>query len=228
MGYKILIIEDEIKIARFVELELKYEGYEVDIAYDGRSGCEKGLNFENDLIILDLMLPGMSGIEVCRRIRKESEIPIIMLTAKDDISDKVMGLDIGANDYMTKPFAIEELLARIRSILKRNKMKPVNDNTSILSAGKLVLDTQKYRVAFNDEEIQMTKKEFQLLEYLMQNKDIVLTREKILEKVWGYDYLGDTNITDVYIRYLRTKIDDKYGVKYIYTVRGVGYQFKSE
>jgi two-component system, OmpR family, response regulator ArlR len=228
MGYKILIIEDEIKIARFVELELKYEGYEVDVAYDGRSGCEKGLNFENDLIILDLMLPGMSGIEVCRRIRKESEIPIIMLTAKDDISDKVMGLDIGANDYMTKPFAIEELLARIRSILKRNKMKPINDNTSILSAGKLVLDTQKYRVAFNDEEIQMTKKEFQLLEYLMQNKDIVLTREKILEKVWGYDYLGDTNITDVYIRYLRTKIDDKYGVKYIYTVRGVGYQFKSE
>lgn len=171
MAYRILIVEDEAKIARFVELELKHEGYEVEVAHDGRTGYERGISGEFDLMILDLMLPVMSGIEVCRRIRRESEIAIIMLTAKDDVSDKVTGLDIGANDYMTKPF--------------------------------------------------------QLLEYMMNNKSIVLTREKILEYVWGYDYMGDTNITDVYIRYLRAKIDDKYDVKYIHTVRGVGYCFKN-
>ncbi|NLY43120.1 MAG: response regulator transcription factor [Clostridiaceae bacterium] len=228
MANKILIVEDEVKIARFLELELKHEGYEVEVVHDGRSGYERGLSGNFDIIILDLMLPEMSGIEVCRRIRRESEVAIIMLTAKDDVSDKVMGLDTGANDYITKPFAIEELLARIRAILKRNRFIQGAQNKKVLSAGKLVLDAEGHRVTFQGEEISLTKKEFQLLEYLMKNKGIVLTREKILDKVWGYDYVGDTNITDVYIRYLRTKIDDKYGVKYIHTIRGMGYQFKDE
>jgi len=229
MAHNILIVEDETKIARFIQLELEHEGYEVEVVYDGRSGYEKGLSGKFDLIILDLMLPVMSGIEVCRRIRKESEIPIIMLTAKDDVSDKVMGLDTGANDYMTKPFAIEELLARIRAILKRNNIHFHSAGKgSILTAGKLTLDPNRFKVMYEKDEIPMTKKEFQLLEYMMNNRDMVLTREKILESVWGYDYMGYTNITDVYIRYLRSKIDDKYGVKYIHTVRGVGYCFKDE
>jgi DNA-binding response OmpR family regulator len=225
---KILIVEDEPKIARFLELELNHEGYNVDIASDGKSGYEKGISGGFDLIILDLMLPVMSGIEVCRRIRKESEIPIIMLTAKDDIPDKVVGLDSGANDYMTKPFAIEELLARIRSVLKRTTGAGASSNDKKIILGKLILETDKYRVTFDNEEIPMTKKEFQLLEYMMINRDVVLTRDRLLDKVWGFDYMGDTNITDVYIRYLRTKIDDRFGVKFIHTVRGVGYQFRYE
>lgn len=227
---KILIIEDEKKIARFLELELKYEGYDVDIAYDGRVGYEKGINEEFDLVILDLMLPLLSGIEVCRRIRQQSNIPIIMLTAKDDISDKVMGLDMGANDYMTKPFAIEELLARIRVHLKNKHQNQdkLNENNDLLQTENLILDKSKYKVTYNNEIIQLTKKEFELLEYLMINKDIVLSREKIIEVVWGFEYLGDTNIVDVYIRYLRSKIDQKYDIKFIHTVRGVGYVFKYE
>lgn len=218
---KILIVEDEQKIARFLELELKYEGYDVDIANDGREGFEKGKSPDIDLIILDLMLPGLSGIEVCRRLRQTSDIPIIMLTAKDDISDKVTGLDIGADDYMTKPFAVEELLARIRVLLKRSNLK--NHDEDILLIGKLKLSKNNYKVEYDNENIELTKKEFELLEYLMRNKNIVLSREKILDSVWGYDYFGDTNIIDVYIRYIRSKIDQKYNVNLIETVRGVGY-----
>ncbi|TCT16295.1 DNA-binding response OmpR family regulator [Natranaerovirga pectinivora] len=227
---KILVVEDENKIARFLELELKYEGYEVDIANDGRTGLNKALENTSDLIVLDLMLPELSGIEVCRRIRQSSNVPIIMLTAKDDVSDKVMGLDMGADDYMTKPFAIEELLARIRVALGRKKGKNNNTNTStdIIESGLLKLDITSYSVTYNNEDIALTKKEFELLEYLMRNDNIVLTRDKLLDKVWGYEYMGDTNIIDVYIRYLRSKIDQKYNVKYIHTVRGVGYLFKYE
>lgn len=221
---KILIVEDEAKIARFLELELKYEGYEIEIANNGRDGLEKGKLPDVDVIILDLMLPGLSGIEVCRRLRQTSDVPIIMLTAKDDISDKVTGLDIGADDYMTKPFAVEELLARIRALLKRseNKTKTIADS-SILEIGKLKLSKNNYKVEYDNENIDLTKKEFELLEFLMINKNIVLSREKILDKVWGYDYFGDTNIIDVYIRYLRSKIDQKYNINLIETVRGVGY-----
>lgn len=218
---KILIVEDEQKIARFLELELKYEGYDVDIANNGREGFEKGKSSDIDLIILDLMLPGLSGIEVCRRLRQQSDVPIIMLTAKDDISDKVTGLDIGADDYMTKPFAVEELLARIRVLLKRRNAK--NNDDDLLIIGKLKLSKNNYKVEYDNENIELTKKEFELLEYLMRNKNIVLSREKILDNVWGYDYFGDTNIIDVYIRYIRSKIDQKYNVNLIETVRGVGY-----
>lgn len=228
----ILIVEDEAKIARFLELELKHEGYEVEVAYDGRAGYEKASKGGIDLIILDLMLPELSGIEVCRRVRKISDVPIIMLTAKDDISDKVMGLDMGADDYITKPFAIEELLARIRTALRRKSstgiqsvnIESISKNT--LKAGNLELSKDEYKVTYSGEEIALSKKEFELLLYLMENKDIVLSREKILENVWGYDFMGDTNITDVYIRYLRSKIDQRFGVQYIHTVRGVGYTFR--
>ncbi|MFA9422562.1 MAG: response regulator transcription factor [Sedimentibacter sp.] len=220
---KILIVEDEHKIARFLELELEYEGYDVDIANNGRDGLEKGKALDVDVIILDLMLPGLSGIEVCRRLRQTSEVPIIMLTAKDDISDKVTGLDVGADDYMTKPFAVEELLARIRVLLKRNKTKNENNEASIIEIGKLKLSKKNYKVEYDNENIELTKTEFELLEFMMINKNIVLTREKILDNVWGYDYYGDTNIIDVYIRYLRSKIDQKYNVNLIDTVRGVGY-----
>ncbi|MGI6449258.1 MAG: response regulator transcription factor [Desulfitobacteriia bacterium] len=224
MKTKILVIEDEAKIARFLELELKHEGYQVEIALDGRDGYEKAQAGNVDLIILDLMIPGLSGIEVCRRLRRESDVPIIMLTAKDDVIDKVMGLDSGADDYMTKPFAIEELLARIRVVLKRKGKKEEHPHT--LRAGNLTLYCDEYRVTYQEEEITLSKKEFELLKFLMENRGIVLTREKILDHVWGYDYFGDTNVTDVYIRYIRNKIDQKFAVQYIHTVRGVGYMFK--
>ena len=224
---KILIVEDENKIARFVELELKYEGYEVEIAGDGRQGFEKAMHEDIDLVILDIMLPGLSGIEVCRRVRQEGkQVPIIMLTAKDDVTDKVAGLDMGADDYMTKPFAIEELLARIRVALNRHSN--VGTKTEILQYGKLVINLSSHTVTYDKEEITLTKKEFQLLEYLLKNKDIAMTREQLLNNVWDYEYLGDTNVVDVYVRYLRQKIDDKYGIHLISTVRGVGYIIKDE
>lgn len=224
MKTRILVVEDEVKIARFLELELTHEGYEVEVTHDGRSGYEKAVMGKFDLIVLDLMLPGLSGIEVCRRVRRESDVPIIMLTAKDDVSDKVMGLDSGADDYMTKSFAIEELLARIRVVLKRREKKGHNSHT--LEAGNLILYKDEHRVIFKEKEVSLSKKEFELLSYLMENRGIVLSREKILDHVWGYDFYGDTNVTDVYIRYLRNKIDQKFGVQFIHTIRGVGYMFK--
>lgn len=224
MSEKILVVEDESKIARFIELELKYEGYEVVIATDGRAGLETFQEMEPDLVILDLMLPRMSGIEVCRRIRQSDEnTPIIMLTAKDDVTDKVMGLDMGADDYMTKPFEIEELLARMRVALKRKGSVKKEQAISELTHGKLSINELKREVTYDGDIIELTKKEYELLKYLLENKNIALDREKILERVWGYDYYGDTNVIDVYVRYLRSKIDQKYEVEIIKTVRGVGY-----
>lgn len=227
MKEKILLIEDEVKISRFVELELKYEGYEVDVAFDGRKGLEMAKETDASLIILDIMLPKMNGIEVLRRLREVSDIPVILLTARDQTMDKVMGLDMGAEDYMTKPFEIEELLARIRVILKR-KIKIGAKEQAVLSVGKLCLDEGTFEARYDDELVQLTKKEFDLLKCLIQNKNMVLNRDQILENVWGYSYYGDTNVVDVYIRYLRSKIDDHYGVKIIRTVRGVGYTIKDE
>lgn len=224
---KILIVEDEVKIARFIELELKYEGYDVVIAHDGREGFEKALNEQVDLIILDIMLPGLSGIEVCRRVRLESDVPIIMLTAKDDVTDKVAGLDTGADDYMTKPFAIEELLARIRVALNR-KRKQSEQKLDLMKHGMLTVNLSGHSVTYGEEEISLTKKEYELLEYLLKNKNIAITREQLLNNVWDYDYLGDTNVVDVYVRYLRQKIDDRFDIRLIHTVRGVGYIIKDE
>lgn len=223
---KILIVEDEAKIARFLELELKHEGYEVLVAGDGRTGLEKALREQVDLVVLDIMLPGLSGIEVCRRIRLESKLPIIMLTAKDDVTDKVAGLDMGADDYMTKPFAIEELLARIRVALNRVKSTMTKTKIEKLKVGEVTLNLASHTAFFGEEELILTKKEYELLEYLMRNKNIALTREQLLNNVWDYEYFGDTNVVDVYIRYLRQKIDEKYGVHLISTVRGVGYIIK--
>lgn len=224
---RILVVEDDIKIARFIELELKHEGFEVESVHDGRSGLEKALESSFDLIILDIMLPGLNGMEVCRRIRLNSEIPIIMLTAKDDTMDKVMGLDFGADDYMTKPFAIEELLARIRKIFRKGASSSKSPS-NIFVSGNLKIDYNQYTVSYNDASIELTKTEFDLLHYLAENRNIALSREQILDKVWGYDYFGETKIVDVYIRYLRSKIDDQFNTKFIHTVRGVGYLFKDE
>ncbi len=225
---KILIVEDELKIARFLELELVHEGYSVSLAEDGRKGLDKARSGGYDLIVLDIMLPYLSGSEICRRLRMEdNNTPIIMLTAKSDVSDKVTGLDIGADDYMTKPFHIEELLARMRRILSKESQEKVYAK-AIVEAGRVKLDRNLYEAYFDDEKISLTKKEFELLEYLMINKNIVLTREQIVSTVWGYDYESETNVTDVYIRYLRSKIDEKYNTHYIKTVRGVGYQFRDE
>lgn len=222
---KVLVIEDESKLARFVELELKHEGYDVILAEDGRAGVEKFFEEEPDIILLDLMLPQLNGIEVCRRIRKESDVPIIMLTAKGETMDKIVGLDSGADDYMTKPFAIEELFARMRVALRR---KNTVSNSNILELKDLKIDISRRTVYFDDNEIELTKREFELLVYLVKNKNIVISREQILNQVWGYDYIGETNVVDVYVRYLRTKIDDRFGVKLIHTIRGVGYFAKDE
>lgn len=225
-GKKILIIEDEAKISRFIQLELEHEGYQVEQELDGRSGLDRALAESFDLIILDVMLPSLNGMEVLRRLRQVSEVPVIMLTAKGDVMDRVMGLETGADDYIPKPFAIEELLARIRVAFKHKRLPP--PQSGLLQVGGLKLDKEKHTVFCRDEAVELTKKEFDLLQYLMLNRDIVISRERILEKVWGYDFAGDTNIVDVYIRYLRSKIDDRCGQKYIHTVRGVGYQLKDE
>jgi DNA-binding response OmpR family regulator len=228
---RILIIEDEEKIARFLELELVHEGYQVGKAFDGLQGLELAESGNYNLILLDVLLPELNGIEVLRRLRRSSDIPVIMLTAKDEVSDKVSGLDTGADDYITKPFAIEELLARIRAILRKTPpaaSSPTPPPSSWLEAGNLRLDTQGHKVLFNSDAIELTKREFDLLKILLENKDIVMNRETLLNKVWGYDYAGETNVVDVYIRYLRAKIDDVFSVKIIETIRGVGYVIKNQ
>ncbi len=224
MAERILIVEDEEKLARFVELELNHEGYEVEKAFDGRSGLDRALQGNCDLILLDVMLPGMSGLELLRRLRREKQTPVILVTARDQVMDKVTGLDMGADDYITKPFEIEELLARIRVALRKRSAPQASGG--ILSSGELRLDPARHEVHHGDDLIQLTQREFALLQTLMENRSIVLGREKLLELVWGYDYAGETNVVDVYIRYLRSKIDDAYGVKRIHTVRGVGYVFR--
>ena len=227
MAEKILIVEDEEKISRFIELELIHEGYDVSKAYNGRDGLEMGSSGNFDLMLLDVMLPELSGLEVLRRLRKVNNMPIIMLTARDAVMDKVSGLDAGADDYITKPFAIEELLARIRVALK--KRQPVsNDESGRLAFDKLSMDTAKYEVIYQEEIIELTHREFELLRFLLENKNIVLSRDTLMEKVCGYDYIGETNIIDVYIRYLRGKIDDRFDIKMIHTVRGVGYVIKDD
>lgn len=223
---KILIIEDEVSLARFIELELTFEGYEVSVSHDGREGYEMFESQNFDLILLDLMLPGIDGIEICKRIRKISNVPVIILTAKDDVSDKVAGLDSGASDYITKPFAIEELLARMRAALRKSQAFDVKLNS--LTFKDMVIDIDKRMVHISGEAVELTKKEYELLLYLVKNKNIVLTREQIFNNVWGYDYLGETNVVDVYIRYLRAKIDEKFGKRYIFTARGVGYYVSDE
>ena len=233
---RILVVEDEPKIARFVELELTHEGYEVDKVADGRAGVETALAGDYDLILLDVLLPQLNGMEVLRRIRRESDVPVIMLTARDAVMDKVAGLDAGADDYITKPFAIEELLARIRVALKRREsaspaaeasMPPEPDH-HVLSIRGVTLDVERHEVKVGDDPIELTNREFEVLKALMENRNVVMTREKLAQLACGYDFVGETNIIDVYIRHLRSKIDDRHGIKLISTVRGVGYVIRED
>ena len=227
MAERILLVEDEEKLARMVELELRYEGYEVEKAFDGRTGLDKALSGNFDLVLLDIMLPALSGMEVLRRLRRESALPVIMLTARDTVVDKVSGLDSGADDYITKPFAIEELLARIRAALrKRTAAAPPPANT--LTVGGVVLDTDRHTVTVQGTQVELTRREFDLLHYLLENKEKVVSRESLLDHVWGYDYAGETNAVDVYIRFLRAKLEEPFGEKFIHTVRGVGYVIRDQ
>ena len=232
MTDKILIIEDEEKIARFIELELLHEGYEVVKCTDGRTGLEIAEGGDFSLVLLDIMLPGLNGMEVLRRLRKSSDVPVIMLTARDAVMDKVAGLDQGADDYITKPFAIEELLARIRLVLRRRAYHGHEEAPAapddLLRCGELTLSESHHEVKYAGKEIELTGREFDLLNTLLTNKNIVLSREQLLGKVWGYDYMGETNVVDVYIRYLRSKIDEVYGISLIQTVRGVGYVIRDD
>ena len=222
----ILVVEDEEKIARVLELELEYEGYKVVKACDGLEGMRQFREQSWELILLDVMLPGMSGVDLLRRIRAGGgQTPVIMLTAKDKSEDKVKGLDLGANDYVTKPFQIEELLARIRAAL-RTKIIPAADNQGTMRLADLTVDEATHEIYRGNERLELTAKEFSLLAYFMHNQRQVLSREQLLEHVWGYDYYGDTNIVEVYVRYLRNKMDKGFQPQLLHTVRGVGYVLK--
>ena len=218
--FRILVIEDDAAINRVLQLELEHEGYTVETARDGLTGLERALK-EPDLIVLDLMLPKMDGSEVCKRVRAKSRVPIIMLTAKDRVQDRVAGLDLGADDYLTKPFATEELLARVRARLREKT--PAN---SVISYRDLVMDRDRHEVQRAGKQVSLTAKEYALLEYLLLHRNKVHSRDELFNGVWGSDFLGDSNLIDVYIRYLRGKIDDGFDDKLITTVRGVGYTIK--
>ena len=234
MAERILLVEDEEKMARMVELELLHEGYQVAKAYDGVAGLAQAESGGFDLILLDIMLPGMSGMEVLRRLRRSSDTPVILLTARDAVMDKVSGLDTGADDYITKPFAIEELLARIRAGLrKKAALESSKDGKSeghVLTAagGALTMDVDRHETKVKGEMVELTLREFSLLQYLLENKGRVLNRDALLEQVWGYDYAGETNAVDVYVRFLRSKLDERFGLKLIHTVRGIGYQIRED
>jgi two-component system, OmpR family, response regulator ArlR len=219
----ILMVEDEANISDFIKLELEYEGYNVCIKNDGREGLQEALKGNYDLIILDIMLPSMNGFEICRRLKKENNTPVIMLSAKDSVMDKVNGLQIGADDYIAKPFAIEELLARIEVVMRRQN----NFKSYIVKFKDIIIDRNSRVVKKSSEEINLTNKEYELLMMLIDNKDKVVTRDEILQKIWGYEFEPETNVTDVYIRYLRTKLNPSNKEEYIQTVRSVGYIMRS-
>ena len=218
--HRILIVEDDAAINRVLQLELEHEGFEVDVARDGLAGLEKALK-EPDLVILDLMLPRMDGLEVCKRIRSKSNVPIIMLTAKDRVPDRIAGLDLGADDYVTKPFSTEELLARVRARLRER-----SPQSNVIEYRDVVMDRDRHEVHRSGKPVTLTAKEYALLEYLLLHRNKVHTRDELFNGVWGSDFLGDSNLIDVYIRYLRGKIDDGFEDKLIQTVRGVGYALK--
>ena len=219
----ILLVEDESSISDFIKGELEYEGYKVCVKDDGRLGLEEALKNEYDLVIIDVMLPSMNGFEICRRLKKEKNTTVIMLSAKDSVMDKVNGLQIGADDYIPKPFAIEELLARIEVVFRREN----NLNNSIVRFKDITININSRTVKKNNNEINLTNKEYELLMVLIDNKNKVVTREELLEKIWGYNYEPETNVIDVYVRYLRTKLSNENKEEYIQTVRSVGYIMRS-
>jgi len=215
----ILVIEDEEKILNFLRRGLIYEGYRVETAADGTAGLASARDNPPDLVILDWMLPGIDGLEVCRRLRAASNVPILMLTAKDAVSDRVQGLDAGADDYLVKPFALDEVLARLRALLRRAKP----ETPEILTFGDLRLDTGTHQAFRGDRAVELTAKEYELLELFLQHPRQVLTREVIYDRVWGYDFGGESNIIEVYVRYLRQKTESEAEPRLLHTVRGVGY-----
>ena len=222
---KILLVEDDMDIVEFVKMELEHEGYIVLIARDGRDGLNQALACDCDLILLDIMLPTLNGLEVLRRLRAHKGTPVILLTARDEVMDKVTGLDAGANDYVTKPFHMEELLARIR-VLTREAQR--NDVDALLKNADIVLDRKKRLVYKNGNSISLTKTQFDLLEFFLLNQDIVLSREQLLNAVWGYSFLGDSNVVDVYVRYVRNRLNEPADGKLIESVRGIGYVMRSQ
>lgn len=226
---KILIIEDEKNLARFVKLELKHEGYETEVHFNGRTGLEAALAEDWDAILLDLMLPELNGLEVCRRVRQVKNTPIIMMTARDSVIDRVSGLDHGADDYIVKPFAIEELLARLRALLRRISIEGENNTAkqTTIKYRDLVIEKENRVVRRGDDIIELTKREYELLLTLMENVNVVLARDVLLSKVWGYNSDVETNVVDVYVRYIRNKIDRPGEPSYIQTVRGTGYVMRS-
>ena len=226
-GNRVLIIDDDRNSVRFLQLELEHEGYSVAKEYDGLQGLQRAVQDSFDIILLDIMLPGLDGMGVLQKFREKANTPVIMLTAKDAVSDKVQGLDGGADDYLTKPFAIEELLARMRVALKKSSSSRVN-RCEMITVGLLSLDRSTREVHYDGQPVQLTKREFDLLCYLMENHDIVCSRDQLMEKVWEYDFSGETNLVDVYIRYLRNKIDYRFHVELIRTIRGVGYIIRSD
>lgn len=231
MAAHILLVEDEVKLARFVELELNSEGYRVSVAHDGMAGLAIARESEPDLVLLDWMLPGLTGVELCRRLRATgSKVPVILLTARDEVGDRVAGLDAGADDYVVKPFSIEELLARIRAHLRRTQEPDVErlqfEDLSLNRRTREVSRGQSAEALHPERAIELTAKEFDLLEYLLTHPRQVFTRDQILEQVWGYDFAGDSNIIEVYVRYLRLKLEEKGEKRLVHTVRGVGYTLR--
>ena len=225
MAERILVVEDEQRIAQFVERGLIFEGFRVDVAHDGRSGLAMARDNPPDLVILDWMLPGMDGIEVCKRLRSASSVPILMLTAKDEVQDRVAGLDAGADDYLIKPFSFDELMARIRALFRRST---VTSKPEVLRFADLELDTGTHRATRNNRPIDLTAKEYELLELFMRHPRQVLTRETIFDRVWNYDFGGESNIIEVYVRYLRQKTEAEGEQRLLHTVRGVGYVLREE
>lgn len=220
----VLVVEDEKSIADILRFNLELKNYRVSTAYDGEEGLAKARAEKPDLILLDIMLPKMIGFEVCEILRKEgNNVPIILLTAREEEDDKVKGLEIGADDYITKPFAIEELLARIRAALRKHPAQAVAEERQLLRAKGLSMDPERHEVTVDGQHVELTRREFDLLRYLLENKEKVISRESLLDNVWGFDFVGETNAVDVYIRFLRSKIDERFGMKLIHTVRGVGY-----
>ncbi|MGI1820813.1 response regulator transcription factor [Exiguobacterium sp. TRN 1102] len=219
----ILVVEDDSKIARLLELELRHAGYAVTVATDGRTGLERALADDVDLVLLDVMLPQMSGLEVVRRLKEERPLlPVLMVTARGDRYDKVSGLDLGADDYITKPFEIEEVLARIRAFLRMLKLVRQDHSEQVLTYETLTVDVNRHEVYCDGKKVELTRREFDLLVFFLENPERVLTRDQLVEHVWGFDYYGDTNVVDVYVRYVRKKLTGSW----IQTVRGVGYMLK--
>ena len=226
---KILVIEDEVSISDIIKFNLVKEGFSVETAYDGREGLEKALSVNPDLVLLDIMLPYMDGFEVCRKVREKSAVPIIMLTAKEEEVDKVLGLELGADDYITKPFGMRELIARIKSNIRRTDMTAGKEETpeNVQKFGCLELDMNRYEVRKNGEALDLTLREFELLRYLAEREGRVFSREQLLTEVWGYEYYGDIRTVDVTVRRLREKLeDDSSDPKVILTKRGIGYYFQ--